>query len=284
MADFDYSSLIGPAVQAGSNLAGNSIAASKDAEAEALYKQALARYLNLPTPSAAETTLDHSQAGSTTADPSLVAAQRDALAKMGQVERDGGLTLEDKGALSNIYNRLGQQESAQRASIQNSMAARGTGGSGAELAMALEGNAQAQKSRAQATQSIAAQAQKRYLDSIMARGEMATKMNGQDFNQRFQAGTAEDSRLHFNAEVPWKRGTYDMQKVAGAAGQNPGFASVLDKHGTTARDEAAGYGVAGNEFFKNKKWGTDPSLTPVDKSSSYPAAANAADDAFEEDA
>lgn len=249
----DFSNLIGAGVQAGTSLIGAAQADKKRKEAEEIMRAALARFQtpNIPNPE----DLGPSAAGGMAADPELVAAQRAALAKMGQVERSGGLTLEDEGAINKITNELNTADARRRSALTNAMEARGTGGSGAELAMGLQG-AQAEAERAgQLGLGTAAQAQKRYFDSILARAQMAGNMNSQDYNQRLSAANANDLRSQFNAgrhdRVDAGNAQLALNRAQGAMSPTSGLSGQLNSDANTIQQRYAGLGQGAFEAFKS---------------------------------
>lgn len=221
----DYAALI----QLALSMAGKMQGDGKDAEARALLEKALARFEEIPLPEQTEVDpamLGPSEMGGVTADPALKAAQIAALNKMGLIEESGGLTLEDRAALAQIQGDLSRNESAGRAQIANQMDARGMGNSGAALAMSLSNQQNSAQRAGQAGMNTAAQAQRRYLDSIMARGKMAGSMRDQDFGERSKAAQAKDEfarynnastqkSQYYNADNPYRK--FDAQmKVTGA--------------------------------------------------------------------
>lgn len=223
MADYSW---VGPVVQGGVSLLGEQQAGKRDKQAEELLRAALARFDNIP-PAVLEEIIAEQlgapEAGE--ADPMLKAAQLSALSKLGQIEQSGGMTLENQAALNRVQSQLARQESAGRQSIANDMQARGMGGSGAELAMALQ-NQQASADRAsQMGMDRAAMAQKSYLESILQRGQVAGNMRNQDFRERaardeiekYNAAARERANLH-NAKLGQQRFDNDLSVAQGRAG------------------------------------------------------------------
>lgn len=137
-------------------------------------------------------------------DPMYKDAQTRALNSFLEMEQAGGLTLADQAAQNKVMNKVARQESAGRAAITNDMAARGTLGGGAELAMKLK-NQQDGASRAnEVGMDTAANAQRRYFDSILARGNMAGNMRDQEFGEKSRAAEAADRIAQYNADMRYR--------------------------------------------------------------------------------
>lgn len=134
-------------------------------------------------------------------DPRYKESQLGALGGLDQIQADGGLTLEDKAAQAEVMNDVARQEAAGRAQIKNDMAARGTLGSGNELAMRLANQQNAADASAKAGMNTLASAQKRYFDSLLAEGDMAGKMRGQEFGEKSKAAEAADAIAQYNAQA-----------------------------------------------------------------------------------
>jgi hypothetical protein len=113
------------------------------------YLQQAANDGNIPLPDlqkiAAET-LGPSAMESVSTDPRLESAQYAALDKLQGISDAGGYTLTDEANLNRILGKTNRAANAQNAAVREDMAARGVGGSGAEVAMQLANNqAQAQR-------------------------------------------------------------------------------------------------------------------------------------------
>ncbi len=241
----------GAIIQLLTSMYGQQAADQQRGEAKAALERALGRFSKVPDPEFAPE-LGASEAGGVSADPELVAAQKAALAKMGLIESSGGLTLEDEAAQAKAMGQASRVAGANRAAITNQMAARGTGGSGAELAMQMS-NSQAAGERAnQAGMDSAANAQKRYFQSILARGQMAGNMRGQDFDERTKSATARDLRSQYNHGYGRNNAQQTFENRMRRTGAQAGMDSALsgmsnDSAGRTARHYAA-MGVAGDKF------------------------------------
>jgi hypothetical protein len=176
------------------------------------YLQQAANDGNIPLPDlqkiAAET-LGPSAMESVSTDPRLESAQYAALDKLQGISDAGGYTLTDEANLNRILGKTNRAANAQNAAVREDMAARGVGGSGAEVAMQLANNqAQAQRGADEGLD-VAAQAQQRALDAIMARGEMGGKMRGQSFDEQAQKAQAKDMIARYNATAKDRANYYN---------------------------------------------------------------------------
>lgn len=182
-------------------------------------------------------------------DPRYAQAQMNALTAL-EERGHGGMTLSDQAAENEAMNRVGRQVQAQNAATRDSALARGTLGSGAELAMELQNN-QAGANRANsAGMDAAAHAQQRAYDSIIAGGNLAGQMRSQDYNEKSRAAQAQDAINRYNAtRMPEAYKTayqMQMQKLAGMNGQNPNLAASYRNQGNTDAALAGGVGTAAN--------------------------------------
>lgn len=154
-----------------------------------------------PTADANPYTVARSDAGAVRSDPSYEAAQRSAIDRLLDVERSGGLTLQDRQAMAQIDSQRALSDQAAYGRINNELQARGTGGGGADLALKL---AQAQSStQANATRSgeAAAQAQQRVYKAIIDRGQMAGQARSQGFEENMRTANARDALARYNNDA-----------------------------------------------------------------------------------
>lgn len=133
-------------------------------------------------------------------DPNLRNAQMAALDRLLQIDQEGGLMLSDRANLNRIIGETTQAAQSNNAAVRENMAARGVGGSGAEIALQHANNQAAAQRAAKAGMDTAAMAQQRALDAIMARGSMAGNVRKQDFGEQAQAAQARDIISRYNAD------------------------------------------------------------------------------------
>jgi hypothetical protein len=131
-------------------------------------------------------------------DPSLKQAQMSGLSKLQQVVDDGGMMLEDKANLAGIQNSIDASERGSREAILSNARQRGMSGSGLELAAQLQGQQAAATRSSTEGLNTAAQAQKRALDALMQRSQMAGDIRGQEYGEQSDAAKAQDLINQFN--------------------------------------------------------------------------------------
>lgn len=251
--------------QGAASLIGELFAGGKEQEARRMLSEALRRVgaVDLPDLNSMEAQqLGSSEAGAVRSDPALRAAQMAALNRLNQVVDEGGMTLEDEAAMNKMMGGVARQESAGRNAIANEMRARGTANSGTELAMMLS-NQQAGAERAsQAGMDRAGMAQRRALEAMMGRGQMAGQIRGQDFGENMSTAAARDAISRYNTAARERALQYNNamrqqqfgNKMAKATGQNTAGNNIANLNLQQAQGDrvgAAGLGVAGYEVARN---------------------------------
>ncbi len=259
MGDYSW---IGPLVNAGAGALANSNSNAASEEDKARYKAILAKLGALQTPGF-DTNALTAEAGQL--DPELKAKQMQAMAALGEIQKSGGLTLADQAALNKVLNQTARQESAGRNAIQARMDARGTGSSGANLAMQLSNN-QAAANRANETgMNTSAAAQKRYLQSILEQGQLSGQMSDRDI----RAKQARDLMNQYNQK---NKNTYAQQgynnDLSKITGQMPGTAAMVGLNQAQAgrnsefiSDTGAGVGALATDLTRTKRPASDASST-----------------------
>lgn len=256
--------LLAPLIQGGVSAAGAGAAAGQNAEGRKILEAALARFRDIPLPQLEKMlaeTVGSSAEGGVSADPQLAAAQRNVLAKIQQIEDKGGMTLEDQALLNRSMGAAARQESAGRAQIRNQMQARGVANSGADLAMQLQNQQGAAERANQSGLDVAAQAQRRAYDALLARGRMAGGMRDQDFGERSRAAQARDSLARFNAGAQERaqqynlnlpqRGFENQMRLTGAsAGMENSLAGMHANDARNTQNMFAGFGAAAAEGMR----------------------------------
>ncbi len=253
-----YGAAAGMGLQALMQMAAESSAQKDRAEQLRLLKELMDEYRNVPLPElervAAEELGPSAMEGVQT-DAALRSAQLDALGRLQDLAKGGGLTLEDEAALSKVLGKSARQESLGRQRLADDFAARGQLGSGAQLAMALQGNqASAQRGREEAMDR-AAMAQRRSLDAMLQGGRLAGEVRGQDYGEKARAAEARDAIASYNAGAREKAryrnaGLAQQQfgnrlaKLGGAQGPGHGVADFYGQSAQDARAAGAGYGRA----------------------------------------
>jgi hypothetical protein len=201
---------------------GNYLANSSAADrAQAIQNQALQEWLKVQIPDPAQQKLalqqfvlqgkldpklesaiqaNPSQFQKIVTNPTYNSAKLSALNQLQQIGNQGGLRLQDRAALQDAQQQSIDKERGDRMAIQNQMAQRGLGGSGFDVAAQLQAQQSGADRNAQSSLDVAAQAQNRALQSIQSAGDMASKFQGQDFDQAAQRAAAEDRINLFNTQ------------------------------------------------------------------------------------
>ncbi len=191
-------------IQAGVSLAGMAVSAEQEASARRLLREAQARFGRIDQPAleaVAAETLGPSEAGAVTGDPRMKSAQMAALSKLQALGDSGGLDLADNAAINQVTGQLARRDSAGRASLMNSRAARGLSSSGDELAMALHGQQSSNESAADFGSKTLGQAQRRALEAMISGGQLAGNIRNQDFGENFRTAQARDEISKYNASA-----------------------------------------------------------------------------------
>lgn len=142
-------------------------------------------------------------------------AQLEALKRMQNIAAAGGLTAQDKARRLEIDRQIDARNRANQLAIQQNMAQRGIGGSGAEIAqqmLSAQGGAQ---TRSQSGLQTAADAESRALQAITGSAGMAGNLRGQD-----QSSLAAQNAINqFNAANATQAARYGAESKAGALAQ-----------------------------------------------------------------
>lgn len=161
-------------------------------------------------------------------DPELRDAQMGALRKLQEMGEEG-LTAEDKAVIDDIRRGAEAQSQAQQKAIMQSMAERGTGGAGAELAARLSASQASSNRASQAGMDVAAQSAAARRQALAQSGALAGNMEGQQFGQQSQVAQAKDTIARLNA-----------QQRAQVAGQNLAQRQrIAEAQAATANQQAA---------------------------------------------
>lgn len=120
-------------------------------------------------------------------------AQQEAIAMLSELAASGGLSLGDLKAINDIQRTLNQNDTSRRKGLANEFSARGQLGSGAQLAMAMQGQQDAAQNANQRSESVNAQAQQRAMQALLEKGRMARGMASDDYGRKSDAARARDA-------------------------------------------------------------------------------------------
>lgn len=138
-----------------------------------------------------------SKEAQTQMDPAIKQAQMQAL-QLIQQRGQTGLGPQDIAALNQVKNQVAQDTEGKRQQIIQNMQSRGLGGSGAELAAALQGAQSGSNQESQQGLQIAGQASQNALQALAASGNLGTQLQQQGINLGLSTGSAADQMQRFN--------------------------------------------------------------------------------------
>jgi len=135
-----------------------------------------------------------------TTDPRFRQAQMDTMSTLEAVSKEG-MTEQDQLNLENIRQRNDRDASASRKAAMQSMAERGMGGAGAELAQSLQAEQATAQNRGMQGLQLAADKRNAAMQAMMQRGQMAGQMRGQEFGEQSANQQARIAREEFNKSM-----------------------------------------------------------------------------------
>lgn len=150
---------------------------------------------------------DPSQLDAYRTDPRMRLAQTTAVDELGRVGREGGMDIGSRVAYQEAADETAQRERGSREAILQSMAARGQGGGGAELAAQLANQQGAAERNASTGRAAAADARQRALTALTQSGQLAGQTRSADFGEASGKAAAHDAIERFNASQRLNRGT-----------------------------------------------------------------------------
>lgn len=155
--------------------------------------------LTAPTREEITAQLGPSALGGIKLDPTLRAAQLEALDKYGQAMR-GQDDMEYRAQMEGARRETSNEAAAQQAAIRSSLAAHGGGGGLGEAALREQAVQSAAGRNAQMGFSAAAEAQRRAIDAAGTRAGLAGRMEGADYERAAELAGATDRVNAFNAQ------------------------------------------------------------------------------------
>lgn len=149
-------------------------------------------------------------------DPRLKNAQMRALSSLQEIEKQGGLTAEDKMKVAQVQQQVGKAARGAREAIMQRASASGTSGGGAQLAAQLSAEQGAADTAAMEGMSTAAGAQQRGLQAIIQGAELAGKTRSQEYGEQAEAAKSQDIINRFNTGLGQDWATRKAQREMGA--------------------------------------------------------------------
>lgn len=163
--------------------------------------------------------LGNSEMNGIAVDPRMKGYEMQALAELEQMSKDG-LSARDQADLARLTNDVNRQNAGRQGAIQQSMAARGMGGSGLELVAQQQAAQDATERQALASLEKAAMTQEGRRGATAQLGAQAGQMSARDFQQQAQRAAAQDAINRFNVANQTQTQMYNHQGRQGTANQN----------------------------------------------------------------
>lgn len=211
-------------------------------EANAILAQARAAYGKLDdsaVQAAAAQVLGPTALGQIKANPRYRAMQDKALAELSSLSRSG-LSMSDRASLSDSMAAAGQEARAAQDQVLQSAKARGVGGSGAELAAALQAGQSGANRAATSARQVAGSAADRALQALSQSASLAGSLESTDYNREADAARATDRIAEFNNTATYNRANDAYARQLGTLNRQYGMAQ--DQAGET---RAAGQRAGG---------------------------------------
>lgn len=151
-----------------------------------------------------------SAAAAVTTDPALMKAQMGALQSL-QQQATGGMTPQARAALNQTRREAETEATGRQQALMQQMQTRGLGGSGAELAAALQGGQSSASRAAEESDRLMAQNASQAQAAALSSGQLGGQMQQAQFGQNMAKAQAQDELNRFN-----------VQQQAGAQQRNVG--------------------------------------------------------------
>lgn len=173
------------------------------------------------TPEQAEAQLLQSNAfNDIVTDPALAGAQKQALAALQEVGTSGGLTAIDKARLQDITNEQNQVAKGRNEAIMQQAQQRGMGGSDINTVNQLLNEQSAADRASQRGTDVAAEAQARALQALIASGQTAGQIRGQNYGEQANKAQAQNAIDLFNKQTMNQTNLYNVDAANRAQAAN----------------------------------------------------------------
>jgi len=176
-------------------------------EAQSIIDKAREKYGSLDdsaVKAAASEVLGPTALANVQANPRYRALQDDALSRLSQLSRTG-LSAADRAALAESMDIAGQEARVGQERVSQAARQMGMGGSGMELAAALQGSQSSANRAAQSARQVAANAQDRALQALSSRTALAGNLETTDYNRAADVARRQDEIARFNNETRYNR-------------------------------------------------------------------------------
>lgn len=206
------------------------------------------------TPEQAEAELLQSNAfNDIVTDPALAGAQKQALVALQEVGTSGGMTAIDKARLADITSQQNQEARGRNESVMSQARERGMGGSDINTVnQLLNEQAAADRASRQGTD-VAAEAQARALQALMAAGQTAGEIRGQDFGEQATKAQAANAIDLFNKQTLNQTNLYNVDAANRAQAANlANEQSISNANTNVTNTERTSNAAARQQVFNNE--------------------------------
>jgi len=216
----------------------------------------LDKYVNAGqlTPEQAEATLLQSNAfNDIVTDPALEGAQKQALTALQDVGTQGGLTAIDRARLQDITNEQNQVAKSRNEAVMQQAQQRGMGGSDINTVNQLLNEQAAADRASQRGTDVAAEAQARALQALVAAGTTAGQIRGQDYGEQANRAQAENAIDLFNKQTLNQTNLYNVDAANKAQAANLANAQSINNANTNvANTEKVNNAAARQQIFQDE--------------------------------
>lgn len=254
--------LVGGIGAIGSDIAGGITAGHQLDDAKSARQSALQQWLNVNVPDPAQQKIElqrYQQTGqfsptlqktfqqdpsglkSLQIDPTSRSAEVQALQQMGNIASSGGMDAQARQQQQQAINASNANERGQRGAIMQNFAARGAGGTGAELEAQLEASQGDANQAASQGMQAAAGGEQRALQAMASYGNMAGNLNSQDYGQAASAAQAQDAINRFNTQNQQTVSNNNTNTVNEAQKYNLGQAQDISNRNTGVANQQEQY-------------------------------------------
>lgn len=186
-------------------------------------------------------------------DPAYKQAQFRTLAKLREVSDSGGLNPVMKAQLAKVRSEIASAEKASREAILQRASQMGTLTGGQVVNSQLLAQQQGANREAEAGTAIAAEAYKNALSAMQAEGELAGKMQAQDYGQQRDLASASDLINRFNTEQQASTQARNVAQQNAAKQYNlMNDQRIADTNTSQANEEARNEASAASRQFEDK--------------------------------
>lgn len=206
------------------------------------------------TPEQAEAELLQSNAfNDIVTDPALAGAQKQALAALQEVGTSGGMTAIDKARLQDITNEQNTTARGRNEAVMSQARERGMGGSDINTVNQLLNEQAAADRASQRGTDVAAEAQARALQALIAGGQTASQIRGQEFSEGAAKAEAENAIDLFNKQTLNQTNLYNVDAKNRAEAANlANEQAISNANVNTTNTERTSNANARQQVFNNE--------------------------------